>query len=145
MGERLAPVEGGGGVQRSAREGKSTRQEIDGDDLGRGCRWPQHDPPLDFRGQSVLSFGGCVPHRQALQRGVLLRQQAGRLLVREPAPPGRLPGADDPAQRVVRVVSVARVVSTTRARVCTLQDKDIGCASASPAATSVQATNSCIT
>ena len=128
MGERLAPVEGGGGVQRSAREGKSTRQEIDGDDLGRGCRWPQHDP-----------------HRQALQRGVLLRQQAGRLLVREPAPPGRLPGADDPAQRVVRVVSVARVVATTRARVCTLQDKDIGCASASPAATSVQATNSCIT
>ena len=43
---------------------------------GRGCCRPQHDPPLDFRGQSVLSFGGCVPHRQALQRGLLLRQEA---------------------------------------------------------------------
>ena len=62
------------------------------------------------------SFGGCVPHRHPLQRGVLLRQEAACLLVREPAPPGRLPGADDPAQRVVRVVSVARVVATRRAQ-----------------------------
>ena len=56
------------------------------------------------------------PNTLYLQRGLLLRQEAGRLLVREPVPPGRLPGADDPAQRVVRVVSVARVVATTRAQ-----------------------------
>ena len=71
---------------------------------------------LTLEDKSVLSFGGCVPHREALQRGLLLRQEAACLLVREPAPPGRLPGADDPAQRVVRVVAVARVVATTRAQ-----------------------------
>ena len=66
MGEPLAPVEAGSGVQRPARKGRSTCRGIDDDDLGRGCRWPQHDPPLELATEAFILFEGCVPHRRPL-------------------------------------------------------------------------------
>ena len=54
LGEPLAPVEAGSGVQRPAREGRSTCRRIDVDDLGRGCRWPQHDPPLELATEAFI-------------------------------------------------------------------------------------------
>ena len=71
---------------------------------GTGCRWPQHDPPVELC-EEKLSFPlEDVFHIVRPFSEVFYFDRKRRcLLVRESVPPGRLPGADDPAQRVVRV------------------------------------------